>query len=102
MEVPESWLKHVPSEVTIKDGIKVLWDSYILIIHVELACLITQVLYNRHVLGALAFIKSNPYIYTIPSPNQYGLGVGFGLTTPYIYIILSLNQCGIGFRFGFV
>ena len=30
VEVPESWLKHVPTEVTIKDGIKVLWDSYIL------------------------------------------------------------------------
>ena len=30
MEVPESWLEHVPTEVTIKDGIKVLWDSYIL------------------------------------------------------------------------
>ena len=30
MEVPESWLKHVPSKVTIKDGIKVLWDSCIL------------------------------------------------------------------------
>ena len=30
MEVPESWLEHVPTEVTIKDGTKVLWDSYIL------------------------------------------------------------------------
>ena len=30
VEVPESWLKNEPSEATMKDGIKVLWDSYIL------------------------------------------------------------------------
>ena len=30
INVPESWLKHVPTEVVFKNGIKVLWDSYIL------------------------------------------------------------------------
>ena len=30
VKVSDTWLKHVPTEVTLKDGIKVLWDSYIL------------------------------------------------------------------------
>ena len=30
MEVPESWVNHVPKESTIKDGINVLWDMYII------------------------------------------------------------------------
>ena len=30
INVPESWLKHNPTEVVIKNGITVLWDSYIL------------------------------------------------------------------------
>ena len=30
VKVSESWLKHVPTEVTFKNGIKILWDSYII------------------------------------------------------------------------
>ena len=30
IKVSESWLKHIPTEVVSKDGIKVMWDSYIL------------------------------------------------------------------------
>ena len=30
MEVPESWINHVPKETTTKDGINVLWDMYII------------------------------------------------------------------------
>ena len=30
VKVHESWMKHIPTEVTIKNGIKILWDSYII------------------------------------------------------------------------